>query len=81
VQDYRVGVAEGRSPSGNLDLGAFEDPNENFVQLVNSVPPHSPFLDNLPRPAASFWGFSDRGEDSVKYCERLLWKFLNEQLL
>ena len=27
----------GRSPSGNLDLRGFEDPNENFVQLVNSV--------------------------------------------
>ena len=29
----------GRSPSGNLDLRGFEDPNENFVQLVNSVMP------------------------------------------
>ena len=26
----------GRSPSGNLDLRGFEDPNENFVQLVNT---------------------------------------------
>ena len=26
-----------RSPSGNLDLRGFEDPDENFVQLVNSV--------------------------------------------
>ena len=28
-----------RSSSGNLDLRGFEDPNENFVQLVNSVMP------------------------------------------
>jgi hypothetical protein len=30
-------------PSGNLDLRGFEDPDENFVQLVNSVPlpPHT----------------------------------------
>ena len=28
----------GRSPSGNLDLRGFEDPDYNFVQLVNSVP-------------------------------------------
>ena len=27
-----------RSPSGNLDLRGFEDSNENFVHLVNSVP-------------------------------------------
>ena len=27
----------GRSPSGNLDLRGFEDLDENFVQLVNSV--------------------------------------------
>ena len=27
-----------RSPSGNLDLRRFEDPDENFVHLVNSVP-------------------------------------------
>jgi hypothetical protein len=27
-----------RSPSGNLDLWSFEDPDENFVQLINSVP-------------------------------------------
>jgi hypothetical protein len=26
------------SPTGNLDLRGFEDPDENFVQLVNSVP-------------------------------------------
>ena len=32
----------GRSPSGNLDLRGFEDPNENFVQLVNSVSHPSP---------------------------------------
>jgi hypothetical protein len=31
----------GRSPSGNLDLWDFEDPNENFVQLLNSVPPEA----------------------------------------
>jgi len=28
----------GRSPNGNLDVRGFEDSNENFVQLVNSVP-------------------------------------------
>ena len=27
-----------RPPSGNLDLRSFEDPNEDFVHLVNSVP-------------------------------------------
>jgi hypothetical protein len=27
-----------RSPSGNLDLWSFEDPDENFVQLINGVP-------------------------------------------
>ena len=32
----------GRSPSGNLDLRGFEDPNENFVQLVNGVPQPGP---------------------------------------
>ena len=26
-----------RSPSGNLDVRGFEDPNQNFVQLANSV--------------------------------------------
>ena len=35
----------GRPPSGNLDLWGFEDPNENFVQLVNSVPTPSPHLE------------------------------------
>ena len=38
----------GRSPSGNLDLRGFEDPNENFVQLVNNVPP-------VPRLAESIY--------------------------
>ena len=32
----------GRSPSGNLDFLGFEDPNENFVQLVNGVPQPGP---------------------------------------
>jgi hypothetical protein len=27
--------------TNGLDLGAVEDPNENFVQLVNTVPWHS----------------------------------------
>ena len=36
--ELRLGVAEGRSPSGNFYLRGFEDPNENFVQLVHSVP-------------------------------------------
>ena len=34
VENYGVR----RSPSGNLALRGFEDPDENFVQLVNSVP-------------------------------------------
>src|SRR5439155_23517124 len=36
----------GRSASVNLDFRGFEDPNENFVQLVNSVP-HPSFLKRL----------------------------------
>ena len=32
-----------RLPSGNLDLRRFEDPDENFVYLVNSVPGFSGF--------------------------------------
>ena len=31
-------MRRGRSPSGNFDLRGFEDPDENFVELVNSVP-------------------------------------------
>jgi hypothetical protein len=38
VENYGVGVAEVARQSGNLDLWGFEDPDENFVQLVNSVP-------------------------------------------
>ena len=41
----------GRSPSGNLDFRGFEDPNENFVQLVNSVPqPSSKAKVRFPYP-------------------------------
>jgi hypothetical protein len=43
----------GRSPSGNLDLRGFEDPNENFVQLVNSVPARRTSCPNSPRPPGS----------------------------
>jgi hypothetical protein len=41
----------GRSPSGNLDFQGFEDPNENFVQLVNSVP--HPSSHETPYPSSS----------------------------
>ena len=37
VENYGVRTAEMSSPTGNLDLRGFEDPDENFVQLVNSV--------------------------------------------
>ena len=37
VENYGVRVGES-SPSGNLDLRCFEDPDEKFVEQVNSVP-------------------------------------------
>src|SRR5437899_2340574 len=42
VKNYGVKVRRGRSASVNLDFQGFEDPDENFVQLVNSVPPLLP---------------------------------------
>src|SRR4029077_10429014 len=43
-----------RSPSGNIDLRGFEDPDENFVQLVNSVPNPNPNLTGRWRRRRSF---------------------------
>jgi len=42
--ELRSRSRRGRSPSGNLDLWGFEDPNENFVQLVNGVPNPGPSI-------------------------------------
>jgi hypothetical protein len=39
--ELRSSGRRGRSPSGKLDLRAFEDPDENFVRLVNSALPGS----------------------------------------
>ena len=36
--ELRSSGCRDRSPSGHLDLRCFEDPDENFVYLVNSVP-------------------------------------------
>lgn len=38
IHCVRRGGGGGRAPSGNIDLRCFETPNQNFVQLVNSVP-------------------------------------------
>ena len=38
VENYGVGIAEVARQVGISTSGGFEDPYENFVQLVNSVP-------------------------------------------
>ena len=45
VENYRGRRC--RSPRGNLDFRGFEDPNENFVQLINSVPTSLPLRNHL----------------------------------
>jgi hypothetical protein len=41
-----------RPPSGNLDFRRSEDPDTDFVQLVNSVMVRSSFLDRLVKRSA-----------------------------
>jgi len=44
VENYGVGVAEVGRQVGISTSGGFEDPNENFVQLVNGVPNPGPSI-------------------------------------
>ena len=46
-----------RSPSGNFDLRSFEDPDENLVQLVNSIPNNS---NNSQKSASACQAFYSR---------------------
>ena len=38
VENYGVGIAEVTRQAGNVDIRGFEDPDEDFIHLVNNVP-------------------------------------------